>query len=86
MMSDKSYMLTTKDNPYNPFTDFDAWYAYDVAQGYNTCSFIDRIIRSSNSLTDEENEREYNRAMDEIISYDPTGLYTRAADPASANS
>lgn len=80
----QSYMLTTKDNPYNPFVDYDAWYAFDVRQGYNTCAFIARIIRDSDSLTDEENEIEYNRAMNDIISYDVTGIYTRVADPRTS--
>lgn len=80
----QSYMLTTKDNPYNPFVDYDAWYAFDVRQGYNTCAFIARIIRDSDSLTDEENEIEYNRAMNDIISYDITGMYTRVADPGTS--
>lgn len=79
----KSYMLTTKDNPYNPFVDYDAWYAFDVQHGYNTCAYIARIIHDSSSLTDEENEHEYNNAMNEIISYDPFGIYTRVADPRS---
>lgn len=80
----QSYMLTTKDNPYNPFVDYDAWYAFDVQQGYNTCAFLARIIRDSDSLTDEENEIEYNRAMNDIISYDITGMYTRVADPRTS--
>lgn len=78
-----SYMLTTKDNPYNPFIDYDSWYAFDVMKGYNTCAFIARIIHDSSSLSDEENDVEYNRAMNEIIMNDPLGIYTRIADPGS---
>ena len=32
------WMLTTSDNPYNPFTQFDEWQMFDSLQGYNTCS------------------------------------------------
>ena len=48
-------MLTTKDNPFDPFTDFDSWFMYDSEKGYNTCGLIDRIARTSNALSDAEN-------------------------------
>lgn len=53
-MSDVSYMLTTKDNPYNPFVNYDLWYAYDTIHEYNTCAYIARIIRDSSDMTEEE--------------------------------
>lgn len=85
-MSDASYMLTTKDNPYNPFVDYDLWYAYDTMHEYNTCAYIARIIRDSSDMSDKEYENEYNRAMTEIISRDPLGIYTRISDPELENS
>ena len=33
---ESEYMLTTIDNPFNPFTNFDDWYAFDTSKGYNT--------------------------------------------------
>jgi hypothetical protein len=27
---DVEYALTTVDNPFDPFTEFNAWYAYDT--------------------------------------------------------
>lgn len=33
-------MLTTKDNPFNPFTQFREWFLFDVKNHYNTCSLI----------------------------------------------
>ena len=41
------YMLTTVDNPFNPFTEFDEWFAFDRQMGYNTPSFLDRIAKVS---------------------------------------
>lgn len=29
MASTKDYLLTTIDNPYNPWTNWDQWYDYD---------------------------------------------------------
>lgn len=36
-------MLTTVDNEFDPFTDFDSWYNFDVENGYNTCALIARL-------------------------------------------
>lgn len=70
-------MLTTEDNPYNPLTDFDDWYAYDTQHGYHTCSYLARIAMTSEDLTDEENDAEINRAIDEILAFNLTGNYKK---------
>ncbi|MGM9968887.1 MAG: hypothetical protein ACI35S_00655 [Anaeroplasma sp.] len=67
---ERSVMLTTIDNPYNPFKDFDKWFLYDVEHGYNSCQYLDRIAKTSDNLTDYENFLEIERAIDEIIKYD----------------
>lgn len=69
--------LTTIDNPYDPFEQFDAWYMYDMDKGYSTCSYLDRIARTSNQLSDEETEKEIERAIDEIIRYDFQNIYKK---------
>ena len=71
------FALTTVDNPYDPFDQFDSWLTFDLDQGYNTCAFLARVARTSNSLSDSENEREINRAIDEILKYDFLNLYKR---------
>lgn len=62
------YALTTFDNPYDPFDDFDRWMLFDEEKGYGTMSYLGRIARTSDELTDEENNKEVERAIDEIIS------------------
>ena len=42
------YMLTTVDNPFNPFTEFDSWLAYDEQSGYNTNGLLARLTLDSN--------------------------------------
>ena len=68
--------ITTKDNPYNPITDFDRWYSFDTEKGYNTCSYLARIARTAD-LSDEDYEREVNRAIDEICYFNLTGNYIK---------
>ena len=70
-------MLTTKDNPFNPFDNFDSWYQFDMDKGYSSCSYLDRIARTSDQLTDEENAEEIERAIDEIIKYDFQNIYRK---------
>lgn len=70
-------MLTTIDNPFNPFNQFDSWYAFDQNKGYGTCSYLARIARTSDQLTDAENEREVERAIDEILKYDFEKIYKK---------
>lgn len=76
-MSKAEYRLTTFDNPYNPFTDFNDWFIYDVEKGYNTCGYLARIAKTSPALSDEENNNEVQRAIDEIIKYDFMNIYKK---------
>ena len=69
------YMLSTVDNPYNPFTEFERWWRYDVEHGYNSCAVLARVARLSDALTDEESARETKRAIDEIVKYDPLNVF-----------
>ena len=32
----KECALTTIDNPFNPFDDFNSWFLYDIEKGYDT--------------------------------------------------
>lgn len=69
--------LTTFDNPYNPFEQFNQWLMFDTQKGYDSCSYLGRIARTSEQLSDEENDREIERAIDEIIKYDFRNIYTK---------
>ena len=71
------YMLTTVDNPFDPFTQFDSWFLFDVEKGYNSCAYLDRIAKTSDQLSDKENEEEIERAIDEIIKYDFMNIYKK---------
>lgn len=68
--------LSTTDNPYNPITEFDSWYRYDMDKGYMSCSYLERIAVISSAFTDKEIEREIERAIDEIVFLNGT-LYTK---------
>lgn len=69
--------ITTIDNPYDPFSQFREWFVFDVTKGYNTCGYLARIARTSDQMSDEENDKEVERAIDEIIKYDFMKIYKK---------
>lgn len=80
-------MLTTFDNPFDPFDEFVPWFLFDVEKGYNTCSKLARIAHSSDEMSTIEDKRETERAIDEIINYDFLNIYkkvTRNVETESA--
>lgn len=70
-------MLTTFDNPYDPFEQFTSWFLFDVEKGYDSCAYLGRIARTSDQLSEEENDSEVERAIDEIIKYDFRNIYKK---------
>ena len=70
-------MLTTSDNPYDPFEQFQSWFLFDVEKGYNSCAYLGRIARTSEQLSDEENNIIVEEAIDEIIKYDFRNIYKK---------
>lgn len=75
--------LTTVDNPYDPFEQFIPWFLFDEEKGYHSTSYLGRIARISDELSDEENNREEERAIDEIIKYDFRNIYRKVREKAS---
>ena len=73
------YMLTTVDNPFNPFTRFKEWMAYDASCGYDTPSFLARIVQSSEEISDPDQEIAINDAIDEIVRENVNGLYRKVS-------
>lgn len=69
--------LTTVDNPYDPFKEFTDWLMYDKEKGYNSCEYLARIAKTSDQLSDEENEKEIERAINEIIFKNPLNIYKK---------
>lgn len=69
--------LTTFDNPYDPFENFKEWFLFDEERGYHTTSYLGRIARTSDQFSDEENDEEIERAIDEIIRFDASSVYKK---------
>jgi hypothetical protein len=76
-------MVTTTDNPYDPRTDFAAWYAWDIEEGYNTCAYLARVIREAEDFPDEYNDRLVEEAIDELIALHDGKIYKKLNDQAA---
>ena len=70
-------MLTTFDNPYNPFDEFTSWFMFDEEKGYHSCAYLGRIAKTSEQLTEEENAQQIERAIDEIKKSDFQNIYKK---------
>ena len=76
-------MLTTIDNPYNPFEQFDLWLLFDKEKGYNTCEYLARIVNLTNDMSEKEIDVATDRAIDDIIVNDPFGIYKKVTSEDS---
>lgn len=76
------HMLTTVDNPYDPFTQFDEWMQYDNSAGYFTVGLLARITITSSELSDSDQDLAIESAIDEIVKENVSGMHRKVPAPA----
>ena len=77
-------LLSTSDNPYNPFTEFDQWKNWDEQSGYYTLSYLARVTITSDELSDLDQSQAIDIAMAEILEENITGNYIRVTEPSNS--
>lgn len=77
----EQFMLTTVDNPYNPFTHFDEWHAWDFTAGYHTSSYLARVVRTSDELSELDQDLAIEYGIQEILDHDALGVYMKVPQP-----
>lgn len=77
--SGQLHMLTTVDNPFNPFIDYDKWNAYDEAQGYYTSNFLARVVVTSSEISEADQDLAIENAIDEILKENVLGIYRKVS-------
>ena len=70
-------MLSTIDNPFNPFEDYSSWLMFDKEKGYDSAERLMRIAKITDDMTQKEENEEIERAIDEIIKYDILNVYIK---------
>lgn len=73
------HMLTTIDNPYDPFTQYDQWYEFDRASGYNTPSLLGRLVFDSDELSETDQTQAREDAISEIVEENVLGIYRKVS-------
>ena len=75
------HMLSTIDNPFNPWTEFDEWRTFDERMGYQTPGLLARLVKNSSQLSEADQDLEMENVIDEIVRINVTGLYVKVPDP-----
>lgn len=73
------HRITTVDNPFDPFDEFESWFAFDSSNGYHSSSLLGRLSIQSEELSTELQNKEDERAIDEIILNDPISQYKKVS-------
>lgn len=76
-----SALLSTVDNPYNPHTQPDDWYRYDMERGYYTLAYLARVANPASDLSESEADQVYEDAMNEIVRENVNGMYIKVDPP-----
>ena len=76
------HMLSTSDNPWNPWTDYEAWLAYDMREGHNTLSLLDRVTYSSSEISEADQVLAVEQGIADIIRLHSGGIYVAVPKPS----
>ena len=65
----KDVFITTHDNPYDYFKQFDQWLDYDRQKGYFTLEYVGRLAKLAPDLSEEEERIEMENTFDKMIEW-----------------
>lgn len=71
------HMLTTSDNPFDPFTQWYEWFVFDTAHGYHSASYLARVAKTSKELSEADQSLAIEQAIDEIVKEDLYGVFIK---------
>lgn len=74
-------MLTTIDNPFDPFTQWDSWLRFDRDNGYYTNEYLARIADTDVVMSDSQTDSAVREAMIEIVENNPTNMWVLVYEP-----
>ena len=72
--------VTTLDNPFDPFAEFEAWQRFDEDHGYHTTSLICRYLNASPEFGDDVYNEALEEAVDKVVHYNFYGNYRKVVN------
>lgn len=69
--------ITTIDNPFDPFEQFDSWFLFDCEKGYDTCGKLMRIAKISEDMSSVEYDKAIEEAIDKLIEIDFLDIFKK---------
>ena len=73
------YMLSTKDNPWDPFTQWMEWWTYDTSHGYHSASLLARVAVTSDDHSSFDQDLAVQEAIEEIVRENISGMHIKVS-------
>ena len=73
----KVTMLTTVDNPFDPFEQFNSWFMFDCEKGYNSYGKLMRLAEISEDMSSVEYDNAIEKAIDRLIEIDFLDIFKK---------
>lgn len=73
--------VTTSDNPYDYFTEYEKWYDFDESHRYSTSGLVARLANTNNELTDDQMNYDIENAITDICENSSLYLSLVTDDP-----
>lgn len=73
------FRISTIDNPFNPFDEFEDWFSFDSRMNYNSSQLVARFLNSSTELSEKDQNLDMERAIDEVIKESPLNIFIKVS-------
>ena len=82
MAKETEFMLTTVDNPFDPFDDFISWRMYDIKKSSEVgllpcCEYVAKMSEITDDMNQKERNTEIERVIDDIIKYNTVRAFKK---------
>ena len=78
-------MITTIDNPFDPFEQFTSWLLFDKEKGYDSCERVARLANITSQMSQKEIDEEQERAIDRLIELDVLNIFKKVTKNYNEN-